>query len=135
MTRAELDHPPCWCGRSGCIETFLSGPALVQEFNALGAESVVSVQEILRLADLNHTAAIALVDRFHDRLARALAMMINIMDPEVIVIGGGLSNIASIYTEIPKRWGRWIFSDVPAVTRIVPALHGDASGVRGAAWL
>lgn len=135
MTREELNHPPCWCGRSGCIETFLSGPALVREFNASGAEPVASAQEILRLTELRHAAAIALVDRFHDRLARALAMAINIMDPEVIVMGGGLSNIASIYTEIPKRWDRWIFSDVPAVTRIVPALHGDASGVRGAAWL
>jgi fructokinase len=135
MAREELDRPPCWCGRRGCIETFLSGPALVQEFNALGADSVVAVQEILRLSEHDHAAAIALIDRFHDRLARALAMVINIIDPEVIVIGGGLSNIASIYTEIPKRWDRWIFSDVPTVTRIVPALHGDASGVRGAARL
>ncbi len=135
MTTEEFDHPPCWCGRSGCIETFLSGPALVREFNASGAEPVASVQDILRLAQSGHAAAIALMDRLHDRLARALAMVINIIDPEVIVVGGGLSNLPSIYTEIPKRWGRWIFSDVPAVTRIVPALHGDSSGVRGAAWL
>lgn len=135
MTKEEFDHPACWCGRNGCIETFLSGPALVREFNASGAGSVQSVQEILRLAENGHVAAIALIDRFHGRLARALAMVINIIDPEVIVIGGGLSNITSIYSEIPKRWGRWIFSDVPAVTRLVPALHGDSSGVRGAAWL
>ena len=135
MTAEEFDHPPCWCGGSGCVETFLSGPALVQEFNTSAAESVQSVQEILRLAESGHATAIALMHRFHDRLARALAMVINIIDPEVIVLGGGLSNLPSIYTEIPKRWGRWIFSDVPAVTRIVPALHGDSSGVRGAAWL
>lgn len=135
MTAEEVDHPACWCGRTGCIETFLSGPALVTEFNASGAGSVQSVQEILRLAESGHAGAIALIDRFHNRLARALAMVMNIIDPEVIVVGGGLSNIPSIYTEIPKRWGRWIFSDVPAVTRIVPAHHGDSSGVRGAAWL
>lgn len=135
MTAEEFDHPPCWCGRSGCIETFLSGPALVREFNTSASKSIQSVQEILCLAESGHAAAIAQMDRFYDRLARALAMVINIIDPEVIVVGGGLSNIPNIYTEIPRRWGRWIFSDVPAVTRIAPALHGDSSGVRGAAWL
>ncbi|MBU3724387.1 MAG: ROK family protein [Burkholderiaceae bacterium] len=135
MTAEEFKHAPCWCGRSGCIETFLSGPALVQEFNTSGHAKVESVQEILGMADPANRQALALMERFYDRLARALAMVINIIDPEVIVIGGGLSNIASIYSEIPKRWGRWIFSDMAAVTRLVPALHGDASGVRGAAWL
>lgn len=135
MTAEEFDRPACWCGRRGCIETFLSGPALVREFNASAAGPAQSVQEMLHLGESGHVAAIALIDRFHDRLARALAMVINIIDPDVIVVGGGLSNIPSIYTEIPKRWDRWIFSDVSAVTQIMPALHGDASGVRGAAWL
>lgn len=135
MTAEEFKHAPCWCGRSGCIETFLSGPALAQEFSGSGHAKVVSVQEILRMADAADRQALALMERFYDRLARALAMVINIIDPEVIVIGGGLSNITSIYSEIPKRWNQWIFSDSAAVTKLVPALHGDASGVRGAAWL
>lgn len=135
MTADEFDHPHCWCGRRHCIETFLSGTALVKEFNSADNDTVDSVQEILQMAESRDSQALALMERFHDRLARAFAMVINIIDPEVIVIGGGLSNIASIYTEIPKRWDRWIFSDAAAVTRLVPALHGDSSGVRGAGWL
>ena len=135
MRPDEFDQTRCWCSRPGCIETFLSGPALVREFNARSAQSAGSVQDILRLANTGHADAEIIIERFHDRLARALAMVINIIDPEVIVLGGGLSNIESIYSEIPQRWARWTFSDIPPITRLRPAMHGDASGVRGAAWL
>jgi fructokinase len=96
---------------------------------------VTLVQEIVLRSAAGDWAAISVMDRFFDQLARALAMIINIIDPEVIVVGGGLSNINRIYSEIPSRWGRWIFSDTAVRTRLLPAQHGDASGVRGAAWL
>ncbi|NBW01391.1 MAG: ROK family protein [Betaproteobacteria bacterium] len=135
MTSQEFNTPACWCGRTGCIETFLSGPALVKALNAGGSAPVRSVQEIVHRSEAGDMHAIAVLDRFYGQLARALAMVINIIDPEVIVIGGGLSNISRIYSEIPKRWSQWIFSDTAVITRLLPAQHGDASGVRGAAWL
>jgi predicted NBD/HSP70 family sugar kinase len=139
MTSQEFNTPACWCGRTGCIETFLSGPALVKAFHAVthpgSSTSVTLVQEIVLRSAAGDWAAISVMDRFFDQLARALAMIINIIDPEVIVVGGGLSNINRIYSEIPSRWGRWIFSDTAVRTRLLPAQHGDASGVRGAAWL
>jgi fructokinase len=125
----------CWCGQSNCIETYLSGPALVREFNETASLGVQRVEEIVQAAASGHGDARACLELFYGRLARALAMVINIVDPDVIVIGGGLSNIAAIYTEVPRRWGQWVFSAEPVVTRLVPAMHGDSSGVRGAAWL
>ncbi len=136
LSGAEMSRPRrCWCGQEHCLETYLSGPALVGEFNETASVSVQRVEEILSAATNNHDQATACLDLFYNRLARALAMVITIVDPDVIVIGGGLSNIAAIYTEVPKRWGQWVFSTEPVVTRLVPALHGDSSGVRGAAWL
>ncbi len=105
--------PPCYCGRSGCIETFLSGPALAADG---GADSEAAMQ------------------RYEQRLARALAQVINILDPEVIVLGGGLSNLDRLYDRVPRLWGAHVFSDAVA-TRLVKNRHGDSSGVRGAAWL
>jgi fructokinase len=105
---ADLPLPQCYCGRQGCIETYLSGPGFERDGKNL--------------------------ERYHERLARALAGVINILDPEVIVLGGGLSNLASLYTEVPRLWGRHVFSD-RVDTRLAPPAYGDASGVRGAAWL
>ena len=109
----DLPFPPCYCGRSGCIETYLCGPALER---AGGAAS---------------DAALA---RYEDRLARALAGVINVLDPDIIVLGGGVSNIDRLYTSVPGLWRAHVFSDHVA-TRLERPVHGDSSGVRGAAWL
>jgi predicted NBD/HSP70 family sugar kinase len=131
----EHHRDACWCGRRGCIETFLSGPALVKEFNMASSHRVANVESLLALRAAGDVIAKSVMERFFDRLARALAMVINIVDPDVIVVGGGLSNIDEIYTETPQRWQTWIFSDRPTNTHLLPAMHGDSSGVRGAAWL
>jgi len=107
---SDLPLRPCYCGRSGCIETYLSGPALERD----GGEAALG--------------------RYAERLARALAGVINILDPDVIVLGGGVSNVARLYSDVPKLWQPHVFSDQVA-TRLLPPRHGDASGVRGAAWL
>jgi fructokinase len=131
-THDERPGPLCYCGRHGCIETFLSGPALARDHQlATGLE--------LRSADIVAAAATEpeaaeTIRRYYDRLARALATVINIFDPTVIVLGGGLSQVEALYAEVPKRWTDWVFSDEVA-TRLVPPKYGDASGVRGAAWL
>ena len=127
MTRAEHPGPPCWCGRHGCIETFLSGPALAADAGMADASALPA------LAARDALAAAAL-ERHTERLARALAHVINLLDPEVIVLGGGLSNMAHLYEQVPRLWGRWVFSDVVR-TRLVRAAHGDSSGVFGAARL
>ncbi len=123
--------PPCFCGRSGCVETWLSGPALVADARGVAADDA---QEVFRLAQAGDAQAAAAVDRYMPRLARALATVINVVDPEVIVLGGGLSNVETLYRQIPRLWGPWVFSDHVA-TRLVPPRHGDSSGVRGAARL
>ncbi len=134
----ERPGPPCYCGRRGCIETFLSGPGLAADCaNFAGAGAGVralSPAEIARLADAGDAAAAAALDRYVRRLARALATVINIVDPDAIVLGGGLSNIDRLYRDVPRLWESWIFSDRVA-TRLCRHRHGDASGVRGAAWL
>lgn len=136
LSQTEMSMPRrCWCGQEHCIESYLSGPALVREFNETASQGVQGVEEILNAAANNHDQAKACLELFYNRLARAIGMVINIVDPDVIVIGGGLSNIAAIYTEVPKRWGHWVFSNEPIATRLAPAVHGDSSGVRGAAWL
>ena len=120
MSRDEHPGPRCWCGRDGCIETFLSGPALAADGGA----------EPATLAARGDPA----LGRHAHRLARALAHVINLLDPDVIVLGGGLSNMAHLYEQVPRLWGEWVFSDV-VTTRLVPARHGDSSGVLGAARL
>jgi fructokinase len=125
----ELPGPACYCGRAGCIEKFLSGPGLVRDHggNRTGPEIVAA-------AESGDAAARATLDRYAERLARALAGVINIVDPEAIVLGGGLSGVAMLYQRVPESWGRFIFSDT-VETRLLPPKHGDSSGVRGAAWL
>ena len=123
----------CYCGLSGCIETFLSGPGLSQDFyRATGLEA--KPEEITEMAQRGDGGALKCLVRYHQRLARALASVINILDPEVIVLGGGLSNMASLYSSVPAFWGAWVFSDDVA-TKLTKNKHGDSSGVRGAAWL
>lgn len=129
----ELPGPPCYCGRAGCIETFLSGPGLAADHRR-HCGTAVSGPEIVAAAAGGDPLCRATLDRYIDRLARALGSVINLLDPDMIVLGGGLSQIAALYDEVPRRWSRYLFSDTVR-TRLLPPRHGDASGVRGAAWL
>jgi fructokinase len=123
----------CYCGRSGCIETFLSGPGLSRDYEAASGNKATP-EEIVAAAARGELNATLCLERYEDRFARALASVINVVDPDVIVLGGGLSNVDRLYSTIPSRLGAFVFSDV-VVTRVVRAMHGDSSGVRGAAWL
>jgi fructokinase len=129
----ELPGPACYCGKRGCIETFLSGPGLVRDHAALRAATLTAPQ-IAAAAEAGDEPAQASLERYASRLARALASVINVLDPDVVVLGGGLSNVLALYERVPALLGAYVFSDV-VETRIVRAAHGDASGVRGAAWL
>ena len=128
-----LPPPRCYCGRQGCVETWLSGPGLSAD-HARHTGNLLDVPAIEALAARGDTACEATLQRYERRLAKALAQVINVLDPEVIVLGGGLSNLDRLYTNVPARWGATIFSDVVR-TRLVRNRHGDSSGVRGAAWL
>lgn len=147
----ERPGSACYCGRSGCIETFLCGPALSRDYalaasggSAAGSHdpllhageraAVVPAVDVVARADAGEPAAAACLARYEERLARALGSVINLLDPDVIVLGGGLSNIARLYVNVPARWSSYVFSD-RVDTALVRAKHGDASGVRGAAWL
>ena len=130
---SESPGPPCYCGRRGCIETFLSGPALAREYAAAGGASVTA-QEVAARATAGEARALAVLDRYAERMARALASVMNLLDPDAIVLGGGVSNIDRLYERVPQLWPPHVFSDHVA-TRLVRARHGDSSGVRGAAWL
>ncbi len=123
----------CYCGRSGCIETYLSGPGMTAD-HAAATGSRLQAAEIARLASAGDGAATATLARYRHRLARALASVINTVDPEVIVLGGGLSNIESLYRDVPALWREFVFSDT-VLTRLVAPAHGASSGVRGAARL
>ncbi|MCS7101896.1 MAG: ROK family protein [Burkholderiaceae bacterium] len=125
-----LPPPPCYCGRAGCIETYLSGPGMTADHLRHTGERLPA-HEIAARADPACRATLA---RYCERLARALAGVINVLDPDVVVLGGGLSNIDALYAEVPRRWVRHVFSDVIA-TRLLRHRHGDSSGVRGAAML
>lgn len=129
----EWPGPPCYCGKTGCIETLLSGPGMSDGHHAVTGERLTP-GEIAARAQAGDERCEATLTRYEDRLARALAGVINILDPEVIVLGGGLSNLARLYVNVPRLWGRYVFSD-RVDTRLVPPAHGDSSGVRGAAWL
>jgi predicted NBD/HSP70 family sugar kinase len=118
--QSDLPLPECYCGRKGCIETYLSGPGMARLSGFQNSKEAVKDER-----------AIA---RYEERLARALAGVINIVDPDVIVLGGGMSNVRRLYDNVPRLWGRHVFSD-RVDTRIAPPVHGDSSGVRGAAWL
>jgi fructokinase len=125
-TADDLPYPDCYCGRKGCIETYLSGPGLVNDQERRTGQRLTA-EEIVKLGDES-------LSRYEERLARALAGVINVLDPDVIVLGGGMSKVARLYTEVPRLWARQVFSDQVA-TRLAPPVHGDSSGVRGAAWL
>jgi len=129
----ERPGPPCFCGRSGCIETWLSGPGIERDHRTLTGEPA-SAKDIAERASAGDVACAATFERYEERLARAIAHVINILDPDVIVLGGGISNVDRLYANVPKQWGAWVFSD-RVDTRLVRNVHGDSSGVRGAAWL
>ncbi len=129
----EYPGPACWCGLDGCIETWLSGPGFARDFKQRTGRTLTA-EQIAAAADAGDEQARAALARYHSRLARGLAHVINIFDPEVIVLGGGMSNIRSLYTRVPELWGEHVFSDC-VNTRLLPPRHGDSSGVRGAAWL
>jgi fructokinase len=129
----ERPGPACYCGRRGCIETFLSGPGLQADYERQAGRSLTPAAIVQDAAGGEQAASDALA-RYAGRMARALASIINVLDPDVIVLGGGMSNISQLYVEVPRLWGPFVFSDTVA-TRLVRARHGDASGVRGAAWL
>jgi fructokinase len=129
----EQPGPTCYCGKTGCIETFLSGPSLSKHFRAVAMKDL-SAQEIADAAENGESEARVAIETFEDRLARGLAHVINIFDPDTIVLGGGLSNIKRLYQTLPLLVPHYVFSDA-FETAIVPAVHGDSSGVRGAAWL
>lgn len=133
MTAEEFPGRDCFCGRRGCIETFVSGPAFERDHTALTGMTM-SAADIAAAADAGDADAAASLARLEDRLARGLAMIINIIDPDVIVLGGGLSNIDRLYAHLPGLIDGHIFSDV-IDTPIRKAKHGDSGGVRGAAWL
>jgi len=138
---SERPGPPCYCGKQGCVETFLSGPALAAD-HALVTGQTLSPEAIVEAASAGEAGAAATLDRYAGRMARALAAVINVLDPGVIVLGGGLSNVTTLYDVVPSLWGPYVFGATgreagaePVHTRLARAAHGDASGVRGAAWL
>jgi fructokinase len=130
---SELPGPACYCGKRGCIETFVSGPAVSRDLVAHGGEAL-PVQEIASRASRGQTREQAALERFYARVSRGLASVINVVDPDVIVLGGGLSRLEGIERAIAQRLPPFVFSDYVAA-KLVRALHGDSSGVRGAAWL
>ena len=123
----------CFCGHRGCIETFLSGPGIARDHRDATGETLTP-DVIAARAAADDAASLATFARYEERLARALAHVINILDPDVIVLGGGMSNVERLYTHVPEQWRPWVFSD-RVDTRLVRHAHGDSSGVRGAAWL
>jgi fructokinase len=132
-TDGDLPPPACYCGRSGCIETYLSGPGLAADHRRCTGQAL-DAPSIAALARSGDGAAARTMDRFYERLSKALASVVNVLDPDIVVLGGGLSNIDEIYLEVPARLPRCVFSDGVA-TPVVRNVHGDSSGVRGAAWL
>jgi fructokinase len=132
-TPEERPGPACYCGKQGCIETFLSGPNLARDYHEAGGEAITA-QQLAARAEAGEPAALAALTRYEDRLARALAGVINILDPDALVLGGGLSNLDRLYRNLPGLLPRYVFSDHVA-TRVLKARHGDSSGVFGAARL
>lgn len=133
----EVPGPLHWDGRHGAIESYLSGTGMARDHalvNGLSGAARLSAEEIVQRAEAGEEACSATLSRYEDRLARALAHLINVLDPEVIVVGGGVSRVPRLYRHVPQLWDAWVFSD-RVDTRLVPAQHGDSSGVRGAAWL
>jgi len=130
----DADGPPCYCGKRGCVETFLSGPGLIRDFVTHGGNPAHGTLTIVARAAEGDVRAEAAMQRYLDRFGRALSVVINILDPDAVVLGGGMSNISRLYTEGRARVERHVFND-ELRTRILPHVHGDSSGVRGAAQL
>jgi fructokinase len=136
LPRMRDDERPgarCYCGRDGCLETWISGTAMARDHRDHGGEDLAS-DEIARRAGEGDAACAATLGRYVDRMARGLASIVNVLDPDVIVLGGGMSNVTVLYDRVPELWGAHVFSD-RVDTRLVPPRFGDSSGVRGAAWL
>ena len=134
-TQKELPGRDCYCGKQGCIETWLSGPGFEKDHQLTNKLThPILAKEIVLLAEKGDETTQASLQRYEERLAKSLASIINIIDPDVIVLGGGMSNIRSLYKNVPKLWGNYVFSDQVS-TQLVSPRHGDSSGVRGAAWL
>jgi len=131
--KSEMPGPDCYCGLNGCIETYLSGPGLLSSYKRLTGD-IVQPEEIVNRFEAGDIQARVVIENYVDRLARGLASIINVLDPEVVVLGGGLSNIEYLYESVPKVWMKYVFSD-DCFTRLSKAEHGDSGGVRGAAWL
>jgi predicted NBD/HSP70 family sugar kinase len=129
----ETPGPLCYCGRNGCVETWLSGPGMASDHLRANGERLQAAA-IAERAARGERSALATLERYCDRLARSLASVINVLDPDVIVVAGGVSNVEALYRRVPELWGHHIFAQ-RVDTRLVRALHGDSSGVRGAAWL
>jgi fructokinase len=129
----EWPGTECYCGRTGCVETFLSGPGVSRDHLEATGEGLDATTIAARAADGDERCEATLA-RYEERLTRALAAVVNLLDPDVVVLGGGLSNLARLYETVPERWGAWVFSD-RVDTPLRPPQHGDSSGVRGAAWL
>ena len=130
--QTDLPLPPCYCGKNGCIETYLSGPGFERDYFSLSKENKTAIEITRRLNQDPH--ADMAIKKYINRLARSLSTVINILDPEVIVLGGGMSNTDAIYQGVENEWKNYVFSD-KVNTKIFKAQHGDSSGVRGAAWL
>ncbi len=134
LTREEFENPPlCFCGKQGCIESWCSGPSFAAQF-ALATGRTLKAAEIIAAAGTGDADALSAVERLYDRFARAIATVVNLLDPDAIVIGGGLSNHDALYRELPPRVEHYAFKP-QGRTRILKNRHGDSSGVRGAAWL
>ena len=129
----ELPGPSCYCGKRGCLETFVSGPGFCRNYRELSGKNKTP-SEIVASTERGERAAKESLNLYIDRFARGLASVMNIIDPDIIVLGGGMSNIKCLYREVPKIWGKYVFSD-SIDTDLRPAIHGDSSGGRGAAWL
>lgn len=133
-TPDELPGRECYCGKQGCIETWLSGPGFALDYQLNNQQQSITAKDIVLLAQQGDELAQESLQLYEERLAKSLATIINVIDPDVIVLGGGMSNINQLYQSVPKRWDKYIFSDHVG-TKLVPPIHGDSSGVRGAAWL
>ncbi len=129
----ERPGPACYCGQQGCIETFLSGTGLTQQYVTAGGKAERG-EDVVAAMQAGEPLAQQIMSDYVDRLARALAAVINVLDPDVIVLGGGLSNLGLLYEQVPAIWSKYVFSD-RVDTQLTPPEHGDSSGVRGAAWL
>ena len=130
---AEWPGPPCYCGKTGCVETFLSGPGMARDHREATGEELAA-PEIAARAGAGDAGAAGTLERYEQRMARALAVVLDILDPDVVVLGGGMSQVTRLYEAVPRLWQRWAFSD-RVDTPLRPPVHGGSSGVRGAAWL